>query len=217
MPLNAEYPMIRWLERNGYDVRRALSLPRPMGPLPSCCVVVIRWRLARCSATDSCSPRDTTGRDARTQVSYWSCVDADRYASRLATTATHSVYLSVGHDEYWSGEQRRGVTAARDRGMHLAFLSGNEVYWRTRWEGAADGTPHRTLVVYKETQHVAKLDPLPHEWTGTWRDGRAINPLGAQPENALTGQVHIQQTSIHMSHTSAHRDVYEVLTNASRA
>ena len=142
MPLNSEYPMIRWLERNGYD------------------------------------------------VSYWSCVDADRFATRLATTAAHRLYLSVGHDEYWSGEQRRAVTAARDRGMHLAFLSGNEVYWRTRWEAAADGSAHRTLVIYKETQHISKLDPMEGEWTGTWRDGRSINPLGSQPENRLTGQIY---------------------------
>ena len=27
------------------------------------------------------------------------------------------------------------------------------------------------------------------EWTGTFRDGRPINPLGAQPENALTGTI----------------------------
>jgi hypothetical protein len=26
------------------------------------------------------------------------------------------------------------VTAARDAGMSLAFFSGNEVYWRVRWE-----------------------------------------------------------------------------------
>ena len=27
------------------------------------------------------------------------------------------------------------------------------------------------------------------EWTGTFRDGRAINPLGADPENAVTGTI----------------------------
>jgi hypothetical protein len=40
--------------------------------------------------------------------------------------------MSVGHDEYWSGEQRRHVTAARDKGVHLMFLSGNDVYWKIR-------------------------------------------------------------------------------------
>ena len=122
-------------------------------------------------------------------VSYWSGVDADRYASRLASPAgtRHRLYLSVGHDEYWSGAQRAAVTAARDHGMHLAFFSGNEVYWRTRWEEDAAGRSHRTLVVYKETQDVKKIDPQAHEWTGTWRDGRTINPLGAMRRMSSPG------------------------------
>lgn len=67
------------------------------------------------------------------------------------------------------------------------------MYWRTRWESekvSVDGEVmkgHRTLVVYKETQSLVKIDPASNEWTGTFRDGRTINPLGAQPENALTG------------------------------
>ncbi len=143
MPFNSEYPMVRWLERNGYD------------------------------------------------VSYWAGADADRYGHRLASGRTaHRLYLSVGHDEYWSGAQRAAVAAARDRGVALAFFSGNEVYWRTRWEADAHGSPHRTLVVYKESQDVAKIDPNLDEWTGTWRDGRPINPLGAMPENELTGTVY---------------------------
>ena len=65
--------------------------------------------------------------------------------------------------------------------MNLAFFSGNEVFWKTRWEDA-----HRTLVSYKETHANAKIDPDP-AWTGTWRDPRAFNPERGQPENALTG------------------------------
>lgn len=42
------------------------------------------------------------------------------------------MYVSVGHDEYWSGQQRRAVTKARDAGVHLMFLSGNEAYWKVR-------------------------------------------------------------------------------------
>merc|ERR1719320_1060755 len=45
------------------------------------------------------------------------------------------------------------------------------------------------MVVYKESQELAKKDPKLDEWTGTFRDGRPINPLGAQPENALTGTI----------------------------
>jgi hypothetical protein len=51
------------------------------------------------------------------------------------------------------------------------------------------GTPHRTLVTYKETHSNNKIDPSP-EWTGTWRDPRFSPPAdGGRPENALTGQI----------------------------
>ena len=136
---NAEYPMVRWLERNGYD------------------------------------------------VSYFTGVDSDRNGSEILE---HEAFLSVGHDEYWSAGQRDNVEAARDAGVDLAFLSGNEIFWKTRWEDSIAGptTDHRTLVSYKETHAGAKIDPSP-AWTGTWRDPRPFNPEGAQPENALTGTI----------------------------
>ena len=101
------------------------------------------------------------------------------------------LFISVGHDEYWSGQQRANVEAARDAGVHLAFLSGNEVFWKTRWEPsiAAGNPPNRTLVCYKETHANAKIDPTA-AWTGTWRDPRFSPPAdGGRPENALTGTI----------------------------
>ena len=110
MPFNAEYPMIRWLEANGYD------------------------------------------------VAYMTGLDGDR---RGALIKNHKVFLSVGHDEYWSGPQRENVEAARDAGVHLAFFSGNDVFWKIRWEPSTDEsrTPYRTFVTYKETHANAKIDP----------------------------------------------------------
>ncbi|HEY7042112.1 MAG TPA: N,N-dimethylformamidase beta subunit family domain-containing protein, partial [Nocardioidaceae bacterium] len=144
-PFNAEYPMVRFLERNGYD------------------------------------------------VSYFTGVDADRRGSEMLE---HKTYLSVGHDEYWSGTQRANVEAARAAGVNLAFFSGNEVFWKTRWENSIDGsgTDHRTLVCYKETHDGAKIDPgppgNPNVWTGTWRDPRFSPPAdGGRPENGLTGTI----------------------------
>ncbi|WP_445764866.1 DUF4082 domain-containing protein [Rhizobium hidalgonense] len=124
-------------------------------------------------------------------VSYLSGVDADRYGSLLLN---HKTYIDAGHDEYWSGQQRTNVEAARDAGVNLMFWSGNEVYWRTRWGNAysADGTPYRTLISYKETWGPAgtSLDPS-NEWTGTFRDPRLSPPAigGGNPENSLTGQL----------------------------
>ena len=103
----------------------------------------------------------------------------------------HKAYLSVGHDEYWSGAQRANVEAARAAGVNLGFFSGNEIFWKTRWENSIDGsgTDHRTLVSYKETHANAKIDPN-SAWTGTWRDPRFSPPAdGGRPENALSGTI----------------------------
>lgn len=143
----AEYPMVRFLERNGYD------------------------------------------------ISYTSGVDTDR---RGALLLNHKVFLSVGHDEYWSAAQRANVEAARDAGVSLAFFTGNEAYWKTRFEDSVAGaaTANRTLVSYKETWSNAKIDPSP-EWTGTWRDPRFASQSagGGRPENGLTGTLYTSNFS----------------------
>jgi len=123
-------------------------------------------------------------------VSYMAGVDADRYGSLLLN---HRMYLDAGHDEYWSGQQRANVEAARDAGVNLQFWSGNEVYWRTRWGSSysSDATPYRTLISYKETWAPgSSIDPS-NQWTGTFRDPRQSPPAigGGSPENSLTGQL----------------------------
>src|SRR5215471_11495983 len=137
---DAEYALVRWLERNGYDV----------------CY--------------------TTG------------VDSDRRGSEILNK---KIFISSGHDEYWANDQRANVTAARDAAVHLIFMTGNEVFWKTRSENSIDGTntPRRTLVCYKETLEATKLDPTP-AWTGTWRDPRFSPPAdGGRPELPLIGQI----------------------------
>ncbi|WP_456632939.1 DUF4082 domain-containing protein [Bradyrhizobium sp. USDA 10063] len=123
-------------------------------------------------------------------VSYMAGVDADRFGSLLLN---HKVYVDAGHDEYWSGQQRTNVEAARDAGVNLMFWSGNEVYWRTRWGNSisSDATAYRTLISYKETwSPSSSIDPT-NEWTGTFRDPRLSPPAigGGNPENSLTGQL----------------------------
>lgn len=116
-------------------------------------------------------------------VSYISGVDASRNGNLLLN---HQAYLSVGHDEYWSADQRANVEAARDSGVNLAFWSGNECYWKVRWESSIDGNgqAYRTMVCYKETWGTSS-DPS-DTGTGTWRDPRYADP-GQEPENSLTG------------------------------
>ena len=138
---NAEFPMIEFLEEQGYD------------------------------------------------VTYTSGSDVDANGSLLLN---HKVFISSGHDEYWSAAQRANVTNARDHGVNLAFFSGNEIFWKTRWGASIDGsnTPYRTLITYKETHFNAPTDPEdPGTWTGSWEDPRFSPPAdGDDPGNSLTGQ-----------------------------
>jgi len=117
-------------------------------------------------------------------VSYIGGADTARAGAQLLD---HQMFLSVGHDEYWTAEQRANVEAARDAGVNLSFFSGNEVYWKARWETSidGDGMPYRTLVCYKETWAGTSIDPSGTS-TGTWRDERFWDE-GQEPENSLTG------------------------------
>jgi hypothetical protein len=126
-------------------------------------------------------------------ISYIAEVDTARSPSLLGR---HRIFTSTGHDEYWDTTARANVVAARAAGLNLVFMSGNEIYWKTRWEPSIDGsgTPYRTLVCYKETRFNAPLDPLDSSpnwtWTGTWRDLRFSPPAdGGKPENALSGTI----------------------------
>ena len=65
-------------------------------------------------------------------VSYISGIDTDRLGAE--NLIEHQAFISVGHDEYWSGQQRLNVEVARDAGVNLLFWSGNEIYWKTRLE-----------------------------------------------------------------------------------
>src|SRR5215472_17512978 len=125
-------------------------------------------------------------------VSYTSGLDMSQPGA-ASIIEQHKIFLTAGHDEYWTGQQRANVTAARDAGVNLAFFTGNEVFWKTRLEPSIDGsnTPNRTLVTYKETHYDAPVDPQdPPTWTGSWMDPRFSPPGdGGQPQNALTGQL----------------------------
>ena len=69
----AEYPMIRFLEENGYD------------------------------------------------VSYTTGVDMSQPGA-ASIIEQHKVYLTAGHDEYWSGQQRANVTGRPRRGREPGLL-----------------------------------------------------------------------------------------------
>lgn len=97
-------------------------------------------------------------------------------------------WLSIGHDEYWSGPMRAQVEAARDAGVHLGFFGANTAYWQVRLEpSAASGQADRILVCHKKARH----DPVSASGdlaacTDKWRS-EAV----ARPEEALIGVMYV--------------------------
>ena len=133
-----EYNLVRWLEREGYDVRYSTSL------------------------------------DTHAQGSL---------------VRRHKVWVSVGHDEYWTWSMRANLEDAVAHGVSLAFFAGNVSYWQIRLEPSPiRGDPDRTMVGYKDAAWRADpyaLDADPENdrfLTVQWRE-----PPVNRPEEALIG------------------------------
>ncbi|WP_405578388.1 DUF4082 domain-containing protein [Streptomyces sp. NBC_01190] len=127
-------------------------------------------------------------------VSYISGVDMSTNGSLLLN---HKMFMSSGHDEYWTQDQFSNALAARHAGVAQTYFSGNEVSWKTRLAPSADGTStaNRTLVCYKETKLEFAVpdgipDPNPNVWTGAFLDpGSSAKGEPFQPQNILTGSL----------------------------
>ncbi len=96
----------------------------------------------------------------------------------------YSLFLSVGHDEYWSSAMRDTVEGFIADGGHAAFLSGNTAFWQVRLEDLTAEGPAATMVGYKGSY---KSDPVFDtdrigELTSMWSD-----KLIGRPENEMTG------------------------------
>ena len=108
-----------------------------------------------------------------------------------------NLYLSVGHDEYWTREMRDCVENFVDHGGNAAFFSGNVAFWQARLE--AD-----KLVCYKMKP---EEDPLAgSELTTTmWSD-----PLVGRPENEMTGVSFTRGGYARMNHSPMGTGGYRV-------
>ena len=145
-----EYNMVRFLEREGYDVTYITEV-------------------------------DTHEREVRLKPDATFPQPNATFPQPDATNPR--VFLSVGHDEYWSAEMRNHVEAARDRGTSLMFLGADAAYWQIRFEDN-----DRTIVGYKEV--AGEQDPLAIDGdprndryvTGRFRD----RPV-SRPEERLVG------------------------------
>jgi hypothetical protein len=112
-------------------------------------------------------------------MTYTTSVDV---SLRGDTLQRHRMVISLGHDEYWTKQQRDAFEAARDAGTNIAFFGGNEAYWQARLDASPAGTPGRILTEYKD----AALDPLarsnPKEATVLFAD-----PPVSRPQSQLSG------------------------------
>jgi N,N-dimethylformamidase beta subunit-like protein/uncharacterized protein DUF642 len=123
-------------------------------------------------------------------LTYCTNIDVHENAGLLLS---HSGYLSVGHDEYWSWNMRANVSAARDQGVNLGFFGANTCYWQIRLEPSLiNGAIDRTQVGYKDN---SGQDPFTLDGDATndkyitklWRQNAVI-----APEEELVGVMYIE-------------------------
>jgi hypothetical protein len=108
------------------------------------------------------------------RVDVASSLDLERDPGLLAP---YRLYLSVGHDEYWSAGMRDAVEGFVARGGNVAFFSGNTCYWQIRLEDTRE-------VCFK---HRFREDPVHGTDRGAATTTIWSDPALARPENRLTG------------------------------
>jgi hypothetical protein len=96
-----------------------------------------------------------------------------------------SALISGGHDEYWTPAERANVTAARDKGVNLAFFGANALFRRIRLANTPVGS-NRLIICYKtdytSDPEYGKNNQLV---TSDWRE--APYP---DPESSLIGTIY---------------------------
>ena len=106
--------------------------------------------------------------------------DTDLHADPNLLDGARAV-VTLGHDEYWSAAMRIAATRARDRGVNLAFLGGNEVYRHIRFASTPLGE-NRLEINYKSFDEDPASRTDPTDATQDWRQ-----PPDPRPESLLVG------------------------------
>lgn len=104
------------------------------------------------------------------------CTSLDLHADPLLLRS-YDVFVSVGHDEYWSQPMRAALEEQIADGGHVLFLGGNTSWWQVRFSEDLS-----RMICYKS----AALDPL----TGVVDSLVTVNwfdPPVLRPENPVTG------------------------------
>jgi hypothetical protein len=91
----------------------------------------------------------------------------------------HRLYLSVGHDEYWSWGMRDAVEGFLADGGNAVFFGGNTCWWQVRFE---DGGRAMTCFKYGADEDPVLGTTDERSLTGAWPDRRI-----GRSEAAMTG------------------------------
>jgi hypothetical protein len=115
-------------------------------------------------------------------VTYTTNLDIAREGA--STLTRRGGFLSVGHDEYWPGEERDAAEAARDAGVPLFFFGANAAYWKVRLSSPGVDGNARVVTCYKRHPEQDPLAGTPAQ-TGRYRD-----PPINRPEEELVGTMY---------------------------
>jgi N,N-dimethylformamidase beta subunit-like protein len=95
----------------------------------------------------------------------------------------YQLFISAGHDEYWSKEMRDRVESFVASGKNAAFFSANVCWWQVRFEDPSPEYPGgKTMVCFKS----AAEDPKAAA-DGVHATGNFSSAPTTRPENSLTG------------------------------
>lgn len=92
-------------------------------------------------------------------VSYINDVSVDAVPARFLN---HRAIVVGGHSEYWSKAAYDGIIAARGKGVGLAFMSSNEIFWQIRY-----ANNRREVICHKNYTWDPETDPALK--TTNWR------------------------------------------------
>ena len=123
--------------------------------------------------------------------------DLEDHPELLGPSSPCRLYLSIGHDEYWSAGMRDTVEGFIGRGGNAAFLSGNTAFWQVRHEDrGAPGEPGATMIGFKGA---FKHDPV----FGTDRQSELTTTV-VRPSPRPPGEPH-DRRQLHPRRLSPHR------------
>jgi hypothetical protein len=109
-------------------------------------------------------------------LSYAVSQDLDQHPDLLDD---YPVYISVGHDEYWSAGMRDTVENYVDAGGNAAFFSGNTSFWQVRFSDDYHQMTGYKCDIHDDPVYDAEYSP---SLATMWSD-----PLIGRPESQMTG------------------------------